>query len=164
MRAVVWIAEGTWEACVDHAAALVPADAEVTLLHVAPSDVEAMAVDGTRRLLGRRPPPPRHHEEPVQAVADEEAEALLEAARQRLGRPAQLVARRGRTEREVVSACSDADLLVAVRDGEARLGPPSLGKRTRFVVDHAPCQVLLVWDGPPPGVDTLRWPPHLRRP
>jgi len=163
MRAVVWIAEGTWEACVDHAAALLPAGAEVTLLHVAPSDVEAMAVGGTGRRLGRRPPPPRHQEEPVRAVAEEEARGLLEAARERLGRPAQLVALRGRTEREVLSACAGADLLVAARDGEPKLGPPSLGKRTRFVVDHAPCQVLLVWDGEPPGLDTLRWPPHLRR-
>jgi len=162
MRAVVWIAEGTWEACVDHAAALLPADAEVTLLHVAPSDVEAMAAGGAGRLLGRRPPPPRPHEVPLRAIADEEAQALLEAARSRLGRAADLEARRGRTEREVVSACAGADLLVAVRDGERTLGPPSLGKRTRFVVDHAPCQVLLVWNGDPPGVKSMRWPPHLR--
>jgi hypothetical protein len=34
---------------------------------------------------------------------------------------------------------------VLARDGEARVGPHSLGPRTRFVVDHAACQVLVVW-------------------
>ena len=58
MRAIVWIAEDTWEGCVDEARALLPDDAEVTLLHVAPTDVEALASGGAGRLLGRHPPPP----------------------------------------------------------------------------------------------------------
>ena len=53
MRALVWIVEDTWEATVAEAAAFLPADAEVTLLHVAPGDVEQVA-EGTRHgLLGR---------------------------------------------------------------------------------------------------------------
>ena len=55
-----------------------------------------------------------------------------------------------------------ADLLILARDGELRLGPKSLGPRSRFVLDHAPCQVLLVWPEPPPGIDTIKLPPHLR--
>ena len=47
-----------------------------------------------------------------------------------------------------VVAAADADLLVVARDGERRAGPKSLGPRTRFVVDHAPCRVLLVWRAP----------------
>jgi nucleotide-binding universal stress UspA family protein len=160
MRAVVWISENTWEACVDHARALVPDDAEITLLHVAATDVEELAARGTARLLGRRPPPPPGP--PMRAIAAEEAQALLQAARARLARPAQIDARRGPVEREVIQACGDADLLVLARDGEPRLGPPSLGPRTRFVVDHAPCQLLLVWAYQPPGIDTVRLPPHLR--
>ena len=143
MRAVIWISENTWEACVDHARELVGADAEVTLLHVAPSDVEELATRSAARLLGRRPPPPPGP--PLRAIAAEEAEALLEAARDRLGRPAAIDSRRGNVEREVLAACGDADLLVLARDGEARVGPHSLGPRTRFVLDHAACQVLLVW-------------------
>jgi nucleotide-binding universal stress UspA family protein len=53
--------------------------------------------------------------------------------------------------------------LVAVlaRDGDrARLGPKSLGKTTRFVVDHAACPVLLVWPGSAPDVATIPPPPH----
>jgi nucleotide-binding universal stress UspA family protein len=160
MRAIVWITENTWEACVDHARTLLPGDAEITLLHVAPSDVEDLAARGTARLLGRRPPPPPGP--PLRAIAEDEAQALLASARERLDRPAELDSRRGRVEREVVEACADADLIVLARDGKARLGPPSLGPRTRFVVDHAPCQVLLVWDSEVPGIDTIPVPPHLR--
>jgi nucleotide-binding universal stress UspA family protein len=160
MRAVVWISEDTWEACVDHARSLVPDGVELTLLHVAPTDVEDLASHGGARLLGRHPPPPPGP--PLRAIADEEAQALLEEALKRLGRPAQTEARRGKVEREVLAACAGADLLVLARDGEARLGPKSLGPRTRFALDHAPCQVLLVWPEQPPGVDTVPLPPHLR--
>jgi nucleotide-binding universal stress UspA family protein len=147
MRAIVWIAESTWEACVDGARELLPADAEVTLLHVAPTDVEHVAGRGAAQLLGRRPPPPPGP--PLRAIAAEEAQALLESARSRLGRAAQLDSRRGRVKHEVVQACEGADLLVVARDGEARVGPKSLGPNARFVVDHAPCQVLLVWASEP---------------
>jgi nucleotide-binding universal stress UspA family protein len=160
MRAVVWISEDTWQACVDEARALVPADAEVTLLHVAPTDVEDLASHGRARLLGRHPPPPPGP--PLRAIADEEAQALLGEALKRFGRPATTTARRGKIEREVLDASTGADLLVMARDGEYRLGPKSLGPRTRFALDHAPCQVLLVWPEQPPGIDTIPLPPHLR--
>lgn len=64
-------------------------------------------------------------------------------------------------EREVVAACTGAGLLVLARDGDhTRLGPRSLGPATRFVVDHAPCRVLLVWPDEPPDLATLPPPPH----
>ena len=160
MRAVVWIAEDTWEACVDHARTVLEQDAELTLLHVAAADVEELAAGGPAGLLGRRPPPPPGP--PLRTIAAGEAQALLEAARERLGRPAEISSRRGRVEREVLAACANADVLVLSRDGEQRLGPKSLGKKTRFVVDHAPCQVLVTWPSEPPGIDTIHLPPHLR--
>jgi len=153
MHAVVWISEGTWPGCVDQAAAFLPGDAEVTLLHVAPQDVEDFAGRGGARLLGRHPPP--RPGPPLRAIAEEEAQALLAEAQARLARPAQTVSRRGRIEREVAAACAAADLLILARDGERRLGPKSLGKHARFVLDHAPCQVLLVWAESPPGLDTM---------
>jgi nucleotide-binding universal stress UspA family protein len=153
MRAVVWISEDTWETCVDRAAALLPGDADVTLLHVSPRDVEELAGHSGPRLLGRHPPPPPGP--PLRVIAEDAARALLSEARARLGRPAHTISRRGRVEREVVAACKDADLLVLARDGESRLGPKSLGRHARFVVDHVPCQVLLVWPVPPPGIDTI---------
>lgn len=159
MRALVWISEGTWEACVDQAQSLVPEDAEVTLLHVAPSDVEEIAAGGREGLLGRRGPRPAPA---LRAIAAEEAGELLAAAQARIGRSSETVARRGRVEREVVAACENADVLVLARDGEARLGPKSLGPRARFVVDHAPCMVLLVWARRPPGIETIPPPPRRR--
>jgi nucleotide-binding universal stress UspA family protein len=160
MRAVVWISEDTWEACVDQARALLPETADVTLLHVAPSDLEDLASHGGARLLGRHPPPPPGP--PLRAIAEEEAEAVLAEAQTRFGRPARTEARRGKVEREVIEACAGADLLALARDGELRLGPKSLGPRTRFALDHAPFQVLLVLAEQPPGVDTIPLPPHLR--
>jgi nucleotide-binding universal stress UspA family protein len=160
MRAVIWIAEETWEACVRHALELLPDHAEVTLLHVAPSDVEELAAAGPAGLLGRRRPPPPPHERDLRTVSAEEAQQLLDAARALLGRDCTLVARRGRVEREVVAACADADLLLAARDGARKLGPKSLGPRARFIVDHAPCTVVLVWAQEPPGLDTIPPPPH----
>jgi nucleotide-binding universal stress UspA family protein len=160
MRALVWIAEDTWEGCVDRASGLVPDDAEVTLLHVAPTDVERMASGGASRLLGRRPPAPPGP--PLRAIAAEEAQALLERAAARFGRPVRTEARRGLVEREVIEASADADLLVLARDGRLGLEPKSLGPQTRFVLDHAPCQVMLVWPDDPPPLRTIKWPPHLR--
>jgi len=157
MRAVVWITEAGWEACVDEAAAFLPAGADVTLLAVADADAEAVAAGGRAGLFGRRPPPAA--EPGLRAIADEAAAGLLADARERLGRPARAVVRHGRVEREVVAACAGADVLVLARDGDHRLGPPSLGRHARFVVDHAPCRVLLVWPEPPPGADTIPPPP-----
>ena len=158
MRALVWIVEDTWEATVAAAVAFLPVDAEVTLLHVAPGDVETLAEGSRQGLLGRRrhPPPSPHGPpappEPLRAISDEAAEALLADARERLGRAGRVERRRGRVGHEVVAAAADADLLVLARDGDrSHAGPHSLGPAARFVVDHAPCPVLLVWpDAPAP--------------
>lgn len=160
MLAVVWINETTWEACVDSAREFIPADAEVRLVHVSPSDVEDLVQEGAGGLLGRHPAPPPQRE--VRSVAAHEAQALLEAAAARLGRPAALVAVDGHPERELLRACADADLLVLGRDREPRLGPKSLSHETRFVLDHVGCAVLLVWVREPPGPETVKLPPHLR--
>jgi nucleotide-binding universal stress UspA family protein len=92
---------------------------------------------------------------------------LLDAAETRLGRPTKRAARHGRPERDVVAVCADAGLLVLARDGDlSRVEPRSLGPHTRFVIDHAPCQVLLVWPEQPPALTTMPPPPpsHPQRP
>ncbi len=152
MKVVAWLTEGTWQACVD-AAGAVPA-AELTLVHVIEQE-NIEAVRGPRAgLLGRAGPPGGTSVEELLVRAEE---ALLHAARGRLDRHADApgprayrsvreLRLRGRAEREVVAACADADLLVLARDGDhTRLGPRSIGHATRFVLDHAPCRVLLVW-------------------
>jgi hypothetical protein len=42
-----------------------------------------------------------------------------------------------------------ADVLVLSR-ADGHPGPRSIAHETRFVLDHAPCAVLLVWPGEPP--------------
>jgi nucleotide-binding universal stress UspA family protein len=160
---VIWVAEGTWPAGVDAARALVPADEDIVLLHVTDDEVTAAAHGAFTGLLGRG-----HRERDparaLEAVAASAATELLDAAAARLDRPATRFERHGHVEREVVRASEGASLLVAARDGDrSRLGPRSLGPATRFVVDHAPCAVLLVWPGAAaPGVGSIPPPPHRR--
>ena len=157
MRIVVWVVEGTWEGCIDAAGHVIPSGGQVALLHVAPSDVTAVAEVAAAGLLGRAFPAsgPRRS---FQDIADGAAAELLAAAAARLGRQdAELLHRRGRVEGEVIRAVAEnVDLLVVARDGDhSRLGPRSLAPATRFVVDHAPCAVLLVWPDEPPGVESI---------
>jgi hypothetical protein len=137
MRVLVWVRATGWEACADAAAAL---DGEVVLLAAEPDEALGGAGHG---LLGRhRPPPPPHDR--LAGLADEAAQELLAAARERLGRPAETLLRRGHVEHEVLAAAEGFDLLVLARDG-GEPGPRSLRGPVRFVADHARCAVLLVW-------------------
>lgn len=155
MAVIIWITEGTWRACVDAARAQVPARADVTLLYVTGDDVAEAAHGAFAGLLGRGHPE-RDPGDQVAALSASAAAELLDRAAERLGRPAERRFAHGRVEREVVTAAEGADLLVCARDGDRhRLGPRSLGPATRFVVDHAPCPVLLVWPGAAPGIDRL---------
>ena len=160
MRVVAWIVEGTWPAVIDAVRTHAPADAEIELLHVADPGTSEVAHGAYAGLLGRghrdRDPGTRLEHLGANAAAE-----LLEAAADRLGRPATRGERVGRSEREVVASADGADLLILARDGEqTRLGPKSLGHATRFIVDHSPCPVLLVWPASAPDVSTLPPPPH----
>ncbi|MBK7820987.1 MAG: hypothetical protein IPJ61_07895 [Tessaracoccus sp.] len=56
----------------------------------------------------------------------------------------------------MTAAAAGADYLILGRDGDMkRLGPRSLGRETRFVVDHAPCTVLLVWPEAAPSIASI---------
>jgi nucleotide-binding universal stress UspA family protein len=161
MRIVIWVVEGTWQGCVDAASRSLPSGAQVALLHVTPSDVAEVAGAATTGLLGRAFAG-RRPARSFRDVADAAASELLADAAARLGRQdAELLRRRGRVEREVIRAVAEnVDLLVVARDGDhSRLGPHSLGPATRFVVDHAPCAVLLVWPDQPPGIESIPPPP-----
>lgn len=149
MTTLLWLTEGTWEACVDAARTLSLAD--VTVLHVLDDALIAGWAGGGAGLLGRGRSPAGPG-----PLLDAEA-ALLDAAVDRLGVPVRRETRRGRVEREVVAAAAGVDLLVCARDGDRRYpGPHSLGPATRFVVDHAPCAVLLVWPrAAPTGATSL---------
>jgi nucleotide-binding universal stress UspA family protein len=160
MAVIVWIVEGTWPACVDAARQVTPADADIVLLHVTGGEAPGAAHGAYAGLLGRgrpgRDPGPRLAE-----LGAASARELIEAAAGRLGRPCTTAERHGRAEREVVAAADGASLLILARDGDdTRLGPKSLGPASRFVVDHAPCPVLLVWPREAPPVGSLPPPPR----
>jgi nucleotide-binding universal stress UspA family protein len=165
MRAVVWLVDESWEPTVDAATELVPESAETTLLYVVDREISAVAHGAFAALLGRG----RRDSDPGRR-ADEEAERaareLLEHAGERFGRPAERLIRGSRRiEQEVVDVCAQADLLVLARDGErARVGPRSFGRAARFVVDHAPTRVLVVWAAPRSEISTDRPPPPGDRP
>lgn len=61
-----------------------------------------------------------------------------------------LAMREGRPEREIVASLSEkpADVCVIARRSDwvedSRTGPRSVGHVARFVLDHAPCAVLLL--------------------
>ena len=63
---------------------------------------------------------------------------------------AETLQRQGRPEREIVNVAAEwrADLVIicprAVYGGKAVIGPISVGHVARFILDHAPCPVLLV--------------------
>jgi nucleotide-binding universal stress UspA family protein len=143
LNVLAWITESGWEACVDAVARLEPA--EVTLIHVA-----------TTELPGPRG---RRHEAVIARMADlagEAAQALLDDAAERLGEDVSsfTLAASGLPEDIVMQAAAEVDLLVLARDSR-HPGPHSIGHAARFVVDHAPCDVMVVWpgggpDGPAP--------------
>jgi hypothetical protein len=142
VRVLAWITEGGWEAVVDAVAKL--RAGSVTLLHVDTVDVPGR---------GHR------HEQVMQrmhALAGEAAQALLEDAEERLGTPSEKVAERGVAETIVYEHAHAHDVLVLARDGR-HSGPHSIGHDQRWVIDHAPCAVLLAWsagapddEAPPP--------------
>lgn len=157
MHVVGWIAPGTWPAIVESLRARPDAD-RLTL--VAASDTaESLPLPvGGLFGRGRRDPHPRS-----QVLTGEAAQRLLDQAVAALGRECEARVLTGRTERVVVEAAKDADLLVLARDGDrSRLGPPSLGHHTRFVIDHAPSTVELLWPENAPDVSTIPPPPAHR--
>jgi nucleotide-binding universal stress UspA family protein len=143
MRALIWIVEETWQATVAAAAAFLPTGTDVTLLYVRAADTETIARAARDALLGR---PRWSATDSLDTISEQSARQLLSEAQAALGSEATLDARSGRIEREVVAAAGAVDLLVLARDEDrAHRGPRSLGHTARYVVDHAPCDVLLVW-------------------
>jgi nucleotide-binding universal stress UspA family protein len=140
---VAWVAEPGWEAVVDVVAGL--RASEVTLVHVIRDDVVETPAEALASILGRAEP-----EERLAGQGRAAGGELLAAAAARLGGGTSVARelRAGRPEHEVLAAAAGADVLVVTRDS-LRPGPHSLGPAVRFVVDHAPCGVLLVWPGEP---------------
>jgi nucleotide-binding universal stress UspA family protein len=156
MKVAGWIAAGTWPAVVE-AMQRRPASDELVLVAVA-DESDGVPTGPLAGLMGRgrRAEATAAVDQPSHSAAQE----LLDQAVAALGRPCEAQLRTGFTEREVTAAAAAIDLLIVARDGDrTHLGPRSLGRHTRFVIDHAPCTVAVVWPGETPGLDSIPAPP-----
>jgi nucleotide-binding universal stress UspA family protein len=106
-------------------------------------------LEHTRERFLRPPgPPPRRELEMEQAEKMSAQDILDEGLRRFAG--AEALQRQGRPEREIVNMAAEwaADLVIvcprAEHSGKPTIGPKSVGHTARFVIDHAPCPVLLV--------------------
>ncbi len=152
-----WVEQATWPAVIAATARLAESvtDPDIALVYAADDDARAVAGGSVRGLLGRR-----RNDDRVHAATQAAAEVVLADALATLARPAAVRVVHGRPERAVLAALDGMDWLVLARDGDlTRLGPHSLGPHTRFVLDHAPCDVVLVWPDSAPGIDTAPPPP-----
>lgn len=99
------------------------------------------------RFLRPRGQPPERREQMRQAEVASAQDILGEGERAFHG--AERLHRTGRPEREIVNAAAawDADMILicprSVYGKEPAIGPRSVGHVARFVLDHAPCPVLL---------------------
>jgi nucleotide-binding universal stress UspA family protein len=105
-------------------------------------------IERQRERFLRPPRPPMPRREQMQQAEEASAQDILEEGG-RYFSGAELLRREGRPEREIVQCAAEwsADLIVicsrSINSGGPVLGPKSVGHVARFVLDHAPCAVLL---------------------
>jgi nucleotide-binding universal stress UspA family protein len=162
-RVIVAVAGGESDAFWRTLRPLLPVGAHIELLHVVDEagrrELEAQHFrrpgHGGPRRPDRRPlPPGRVHVPPDQERRLEQAEAageevIVAAAMTALGREARSLVLQGRPEQEIVARARVAGaglVVVAARPYAAPtpVGPHSIGHAARFVIDHAPCPVLVI--------------------
>ncbi len=120
----------------------------IGVLYVTDTGPEVQMERHLERFL-RPPRPPLPRREQMRQAEEASAQEILEEGSRYLG-GAEMLRRTGRPEREIVQAAVEwqADVLVicsrSPQGGGPPLGPKSVGHVARFVLDHAPCPVLLV--------------------
>ncbi|HLH61073.1 MAG TPA: universal stress protein [Ktedonobacteraceae bacterium] len=120
----------------------------IGLLYVIDSGPQGEMERQRERFL-RPPHPPAPRREQMRQAEIASAQDILEEGTRYLPGGERLQ-REGRPEREIVQCAADwsADLLVlcprSPKNPGPPLGPKSVGHVARFVLDHAPCAVLLV--------------------
>jgi nucleotide-binding universal stress UspA family protein len=106
-------------------------------------------IEHTRERFFRPPTPPLAREHQMLEVEQSSAREIVDEGLRYLP-GAEVFQREGRPEREIVNAAAEwrADLIIICPRAEYRdkhqIGPKSVGHVARFVLDHAPCAVLLV--------------------
>jgi nucleotide-binding universal stress UspA family protein len=106
-------------------------------------------IEHTRERFLRRPSPPPSRENEMEQAELAGAQDVLNDGLHHLPN-AETFQHQGRPEREIVNVAAEwqADLVIICPRGEyggkPTIGPRSVGHVARFVLDHAPCPVLLV--------------------
>ena len=127
------------------------AEAEVILLaHVIDLTPRSDLEHGRDRFLGKRPINPKRSEE-LQRVEDEHATAVLRFARQALEKldvpenRIQEVTVRGKPKDELQRLARELRINLVIVHGQAgKIGPHSVGKTARFLIDHCPQAAILI--------------------
>jgi nucleotide-binding universal stress UspA family protein len=124
-----------------------PASLTIGLLYVIDSGPQGNLERQRERFMRPAHHPRARHDQMRQAETASAQEILDEGLRFLPG--AELLQRQGRPEREIVQCAADwnANLIVICPRSpllsEPLIGPKSVGHVARFVLDHAPCPVLL---------------------
>ncbi len=154
MRIVCSIGPRMGAALVRHALTVTSgAQPELILLHVIDTGPrkDLAQLSGPLR-FGPRPPAPRHSaaidaaEEAAgrasldEALAEAQAAGVSATARVERGKPEQVIVAVARETRAALVALSAREHT----EGRPFAGPASVGHVARFVLDHAPCDVLLL--------------------
>jgi nucleotide-binding universal stress UspA family protein len=106
-------------------------------------------IEHTRERFLRPPGPPLLREHEMGEAEKKSAQEILDEGLRYLP-GAEAIQRQGRPEREIVNTAAEwrADLAIICPRAEygykPTIGPKSVGHVARFVLDHAPCPVLLV--------------------
>ncbi len=120
----------------------------VGILHVIDTSPRDDIARTRERFLRRPVPPPIRDDEMRQTESSVSHDILNEGLGSLPG--AETLERRGHPEREIVNCAAEwrADLVIvcarAQDGGKPAIGPKSVGHVARFVLDHAPCPVLLL--------------------
>ncbi|MDB5075410.1 MAG: hypothetical protein JWO42_1589 [Chloroflexi bacterium] len=122
------------------------AGTEVIFVHVTDQSVQSdWERSATRRLLGRPPASLERFNEARARSANQILEDALTATTSWPAADRRAVVLAGNPERELVRlALAEKADLMAVGQHRLELGPHALGHCARFVVDHAPCTVIVV--------------------
>jgi nucleotide-binding universal stress UspA family protein len=142
--------DGTNTKQVSHAAQMFSTAEPLTIALLTVIDVGPRRdIDRTRERFWR---PPLHHEPVTDEMQAAERAASEEILKTGLGYLplAEKLLRQGRPELEIVNAAAEwrADVILICPRAEygepPHIGPRSVGHIARFVLDHAPCPVLLL--------------------
>lgn len=152
MRLLCAIGQRDGAQVVRDALALVDDVDYLALVHVI-DDQPRHGVEAQRGLLRRISPDRQREITLAEESAGREGLSEAESAARSSGQQITTIEthlERGKPEQHIVALARALHIdLVALRareypDGFPRIGPPSIGHTARFVVDHAPCPVLLL--------------------